>query len=47
MLMNNNYETYISNIKSNIPTNLSSSQIFDKLSEVTKACVKNFYNKSL
>ena len=47
MLMNNNYETYISNIKNNFTSNMSSSQVFDKLSEVTKACVKNFYNKSL
>ena len=45
--MNNNYEAYIRDIKNNIPQNMSSSQVFDKLSEVTKACVKNFYNKTL
>ena len=47
LLMNSNYEAYISNIKSNITDNISSSQVFDKLSEITKACVKNYYNKSL
>ena len=46
LLMNNNLEAYIHNIKNTISKNLTQSELFNKIRSVTKACVKNYYNKS-